>query len=105
MRNYITWDLRSTFLWIAALKFQFGNLFTKWRYFVFASLTLTAINGCRGGYVEIPATLNVIELTDVTKVQLLDVVTNFLKKENFNDLGKDKEMIIVVPGFETVTAG
>ncbi|HWY96596.1 MAG TPA: hypothetical protein VNX69_15470 [Steroidobacteraceae bacterium] len=63
---------------------------------VFAALAMTVLGGCGEGYRIDPACLNVTNITDESKQQLLASVSRFLKSEGFEDLGKYEEMIALI---------
>jgi hypothetical protein len=63
---------------------------------VFVALAVTVLGGCGEGYRIDPACLNVTDITDDSKQQLLASVSHFLKGEGFEDLGKYEEMIALI---------
>src|ERR1700733_10059414 len=60
------------------------------------ALAMTVLGGCGEGYRIDPACLNVTDITDDSKQQLLAPVSRFLKGEGFEDLGKYEEMIALI---------
>jgi hypothetical protein len=63
---------------------------------VFVALAVTGLGGCGEGYRIDPACLNVTDITDDSKQQLLASVSRFLKGKGFEDLGKYEEMIALI---------
>jgi len=63
---------------------------------VLVALTMTALGGCGEGYRIDPACLNIIDVTDESKQQLLASVSRFLKDEGFENLGKYEGMIALI---------
>jgi hypothetical protein len=60
------------------------------------ALAMTVLGGCGEGYRIDPACLNVTDITDDSKQQLLTSVSRFLKREGFEDLGTYEEMIALI---------
>lgn len=63
---------------------------------VLVAFAMTVLGGCGEGYRIDPACLNVTDVTDDSKQQLLASVSRFLKSEGFEDFGKYDEMIALV---------
>ena len=61
---------------------------------VLVTLAATALAGCGEGYRLDSACLNVIGITGESKDQLLILVSRFLKREGFEDLGKYEQMAL-----------
>jgi len=57
---------------------------------------MTVLGGCGEGYRIDPACLNVTDVTDDSKQQLLASVSRFLKSDGFEDFGKYDEMIALI---------
>jgi hypothetical protein len=60
------------------------------------ALAMAVLGGCGEGYRIDPACLNVTDITDDSKQQLLASVSHFLKREGFEDLGIYEEMIALI---------
>jgi hypothetical protein len=74
-----------------------SNPMTWLRHVVLTGVALAMLAGCGEGYVDEPARLNVIGMTDDSKKQqLLDNVATFLRKEGFEDFGRYDEMIALI---------
>lgn len=63
---------------------------------VLIALAVTVLGGCGEGYRIDSACLNITDITDDSKPQLLDSVSRFLEREGFEDLGKYEEMIALI---------
>jgi hypothetical protein len=63
---------------------------------VLVAFAMTVLGGCGEGYRIDPACLNVTNVTDGSKKQLLASVSRFLKSEGFEDLGNYEEMIALI---------
>jgi hypothetical protein len=63
---------------------------------VLVALAMTVLGGCGEGYRIDSACLNVTDVTDESKQQLLASVSRFLAGEGFEDLGKYEEMIALI---------
>jgi hypothetical protein len=63
---------------------------------VLVALAITVLGGCGEGYRIDPACLNVTDITDDSKQQLLASVSRFLKREGLEDLGTYEEMIALI---------
>jgi hypothetical protein len=60
------------------------------------AFAIIVLGGCGEGYRIEPACLNVTDVTDEFKQQLLASVSRFLTREGFEDLGKYEEMIALI---------
>src|ERR1700733_15089670 len=60
------------------------------------ALAMPVLGGGGEGYRIDPACLNVTDITDDSKQQLLTSVSRFLKREGFEDLGTYEEMIALI---------
>jgi hypothetical protein len=60
------------------------------------ALAMTVLGGCGEGYRIDPACLNLTDITDDSKQQLLASVSRLLKREGFEDLGTYEEMIALI---------
>jgi hypothetical protein len=60
------------------------------------ALAMTVLGGCGEGYRIDPACLNVTDITEDSKQQLLASVSRFLKRDGFEDLGTYEEMIALI---------
>jgi len=63
---------------------------------VLVAFAMIALGGCGEGYRIDPACLNVTDVTDDSKQQLLASISRFLKSEGFEDLGRYEEMIALI---------
>src|ERR1700679_4292857 len=60
------------------------------------AFAMTVLGGCGEGYRIEPACLNVTDITEDSKQQLLASVSRFLKRDGFEDLGTYEEMIALI---------
>jgi hypothetical protein len=59
-------------------------------------LALVLLTGCGEGYAVEPARLNLVDATEESSRELQAVVSTFLAREGFEDLGRDDEMIALL---------